>query len=68
MQKKFATVIVLAALLAACGGGGGNPGQCFGSAEVCAEGDNPNSVQAGGTTTNSAAPAPVDNSSTAPNF
>ena len=68
MQKKFALVIVLAALLAACGGGGGDPGECFGSPQVCAEGDNPNAVTAGGTSTNSAAPAPVDNSSTAPNF
>ena len=68
MQKKLATVVVLAALLAACGGGGGNPGQCFGSAEVCAEGDNPNSVTAGGSATNSAGSAPVDNTATAPNF
>ena len=34
--------MVILGALSACGGGGGNPGECLGSPEVCAEGDNPN--------------------------
>ncbi len=36
--------VVLAVLLASCGGGGGNPGICAGSAQVCAAGDNYNTL------------------------
>ena len=37
---RAALVLLLCGVagLAACGGGGGNPGECFGSLEVCSEG------------------------------
>jgi hypothetical protein len=41
-QMLRVAAMALVAGLAGCGGGGGNPGQCFGSPEVCLEGGNPN--------------------------
>ena len=41
-QMLRAAALALVTALSACGGGGGNPGTCFGSPEVCLEGDNPN--------------------------
>jgi len=32
---RCGVLATVTALMAACGGGGGNPGDCFGSEEVC---------------------------------
>jgi hypothetical protein len=37
-------VVLGVLLLASCGGGGGNPGICAGSAQVCADGGNSNTL------------------------
>ncbi|GAB3657195.1 hypothetical protein [Ramlibacter alkalitolerans] len=36
-MKTFLASILVAGLLGACGGGGGNPGECSGSAQLCAD-------------------------------
>lgn len=35
MKKLVTTILAATTMLFGCGGGGGNPGECFGSAEVC---------------------------------